>query len=41
MTHPAKAYALSDVVMRTAYYSLAASVFIFVIMLLLADVHLW
>ena len=41
MTNSAKAHALSDVVVRTAYYSLAASVFVFVAMLLLAGVHLW
>jgi len=41
MTNPAKAYAPSDIVMRTAYYSLAASAFVFVAMLLLAGVHLW
>jgi len=41
MTNPATAHALSDVVMRTAYYLLMASVFGFVAMLLLAGVHLW
>jgi hypothetical protein len=41
MTDPAKAYALSDVVVRTAYYSLMGSVFVFVAMLLLAGVHPW
>jgi len=41
MTNPAKAYASSDVVMRIAYYSLGASAFVFVAMLLLAGVRLW
>jgi hypothetical protein len=41
MTNTTEARVLSDVVVRVACYSLAAAVFVFVAMLLLAGVHPW
>jgi hypothetical protein len=34
-----KDYALADVIVKTAYFSLAATVFVFVSMLLLTTIH--
>jgi uncharacterized membrane protein YbaN (DUF454 family) len=41
MSDTAKVYALSAVIIRIGYYLLAASVLVFVAMLLLAGVHPW
>jgi hypothetical protein len=41
MADTTKAYVLADVILRVGYYALAASVFVFVAMLVLAGVHPW